>query len=151
MRNLIIFSLMLFLVASISLDAFADTSPTSDHGTVPILIGNAHVGTTDLIPSFEVQQTVILIVTDNRDTQINRKIVNRCTNTPILSTIDFAFPSNVNDININRSDCNYPITSFLPTIVQRSYSELSTKDYSQRNTNVVPIENINSPRTIKVS
>ncbi len=141
MRNLIIFSLLLFLVAGISFNTFADTSPTPNHDTVPILIGHGHVGT-DLKSSFEAH-TVILIVTDT-------EIVNRCTDIPILSTIDFALPKrNVNEIN--RSDCNYPTTSFLQAIVQRSYSELSTKDYSQRNTNVVPIENISSPQRIKAS
>ncbi|WP_338792298.1 hypothetical protein [Bernardetia sp. MNP-M8] len=142
MRNLIIFTLLLFLVASISLDAFADNSPTPDHDIV--LIGNPHVGT-DLITSFGVNHTVILIITDT-------EIFNRDSSPsiPILSTIDFVLPTR-NDTNINRSDCNYPTTSFVQVIVQRSFSELSTKDYSQRNTNVVPIEKVNSLRNIKAS
>ena len=131
MRNLIIFGLMLFLVASISLDAFADTSPTPDHDTIFSHIGDAHVGATDLIPSLEVNYPVILIITDT-------EIVNRDNPSSISILSDFILP--IIRETINRSDCNYPTTSFLPIIVRRSYSEISTRDYSQRNTNVVPID-----------
>ncbi len=142
MRNLIIFTLLLFLVASISLNAFADDSPTPDHDIV--FVGHPTIDT-DLITSFGINHTVILIITDT-------EIFNRDSSPsiPILSTIYFSLPTR-NDTDINRSDCNYPTTSFLQPIVQRSFSELSTKDYSQRNTNVVPIEKINSLRNIKAS